>query len=304
MQRHTSEAPPSLRGVAGWDERFVRAPDGTRLYTRRKGGTGRLTHVLCDGIACDGFIWRFLAPDLLPIGQVVHWNYRGHGRSAAPAEPDNISIRALVGDLQAVRENVAPPPVVLFGHSMGCQLVLEGYRHAPEGIAGLVLICGTAGRLTHTFKGSDTLAQALPKLLARAERHPQMTRALWANVPPSVATRVALATGEVDADAVDARDMMAYMEHAANIDPIMFLKMLMNIGEDSAEDMLASIEVPTLIIAGQYDTFTPPHLAEAMAAKIPGAELLMVPGGTHVVPIERRQLVRDRVHAFVQERIL
>lgn len=263
-----------------------------------------MTSVLCDGIACDGFIWRYLADELLPHSHVVHWNYRGHGRSAAPAVPSHITIHDLAADLCRVRQEVGEPPFVLFGHSMGCQLVLEGFRMDPRGVAGLVLICGTAGRLTHTFKGSDALAQALPQLLAQAERHPRMTRALWSNVPPSMATRMALATGEVDAAAIDANDLMAYMEHAASIDPIMFLKMLQTIGEETAEDMLASIDVPTLIIAGQFDTFTPPHLAEQMASKIPGAELLMVAGATHVVPIERRALVRDRVASFMRERVM
>ena len=82
------EAPPSLRELAGWKQSFVSGPDGTRLYTRFKPGAPPLTAILCDGIACDGFIWRYLQEDLGELAHIAHWNYRGHGRSAAQQNDD------------------------------------------------------------------------------------------------------------------------------------------------------------------------------------------------------------------------
>ena len=66
-----------------WVQTFVQARDGTRLFAQRNDSQQPLTTVLCDGIACDGFIWRFLFEDLAPFTNIVHWNYRGHGRSAS-----------------------------------------------------------------------------------------------------------------------------------------------------------------------------------------------------------------------------
>jgi pimeloyl-ACP methyl ester carboxylesterase len=288
---------------SAWKERFVEACDGTRIYARERPGETQLTALLCDGIACDGFIWRFLADDLLPVASVVHWNYRGHGRSHAPVDADRVDTAAFIDDLESVRGACIDGDVLLVGHSMGCQIALEAYRRNPRGVAGMVLICGTAGRMTHSFKDSDALARALPRLIARVEKSPRMARALWSNVPPEVSARVALALGEVDAG-VDPEDIVKYSDHVANLDLLMFLRMLQAVGDDTAEDLLPTVDVPTLVIAGLQDTFTPPHLAEAMAAQLPQSELMMVEGATHVVPIERRQLVRDRVQAFVNERIL
>ncbi len=289
--------------MTAWTERFVTARDGTRLWVReRPNRDRRLTAVLCDGIACDGFIWRYLADDLAADAALVHWNYRGHGRSAAPADPAEVGMSALIDDLDAVRDAAARGPVVLFGHSLGCQVALEGYRRRSEGIAGLVLICGAPGRVTHTFKGSDAMARALPAVIERVSRHPLLARAVWANLPPGLATRIALATGEVDAG-VAPEDLQPYMEHAANIDLAMFLRMLAAVGDASAEDMLGDIAVPVLVIAGELDTFTPPHLAEKMAAAIPHGELMLVRGGTHVVPLEKREAVRERIDAFFRERL-
>jgi len=82
-----------------------------------------------------------------------------------------------------------------------------------------------------------------------------------------------------------------------------FVRMLRAAGEHTAEDLLPQIRVPTLIVAGEKDTFTPAHLARTMQKAIPGAELLMVPGGSHVVPIEQHKLVSERIVQFLKERV-
>jgi len=290
--------------TARWRESFVEAGDGTRLYVRERDGRAPLTALLCDGIACDGFIWRYLADDLAAVADVVHWNYRGHGRSAAPGDSDRIGLEAFIDDLEVVRRARVGGPTVLIGHSMGCQIALEGYRRRREDIAGLVLVCGTFGRMTHTFKGGNALARALPRLIARMLGQPRLARALWSHFPPEAATRIALMSGEVDAEAIRPEDLTKYTEHAANLDPLMFLRMLQSIGEETAEDLLPDVSVPVLVIAGELDGFTPPHLAEQMAASLPDSELMMMPGATHVVPIERREEVREAIEDFVNRRVL
>lgn len=285
-------------------ERIATADDGTRLYVRDRPGPARVgvTAVLCDGIACDGFIWKYLWDDLAETVAVAHWHYRGHGRSGPPSDPGRIDLADHVRDLLAVLETLGPGPFVLFGHSMGCQVALEGYRARPDAVKGLVLVCGSPGRITHTFRGTNVLAQLLPRLIERVDAHPHLARALWSRVPPDLSLRIALASGEVDAS-VNPDDLMPYMTHMVDIDLPMFLRMLRSAGEHSAADLLPEVRVPVLVVAGDRDQFTPPHYAEQMAAAMPDAELLMVAGGTHVVPIERRDLVRERVTRFLRERV-
>jgi len=281
---------------------FARGSDGTRIYVRRR-VRGPLTAVLCDGIACDGFIWKYLWDDLAAWMSVAHWHYRGHGRSGRPADPEHIELVDHVQDLDAVRRELGDGPVVLFGHSMGCQVALEAYRLRKEGVRALVLVCGSSGRITHTFRGTNILAQILPRLIERVDAHPDVARALWSRVPADLSLRIALLSGEVDAKSVRAEDLLPYMKHMVDIDLSMFLRMLRSAGEHSAADLLASVDVPVLVIAGDKDAFTPPKEAEEMAAALPNAELVMVSGGTHVVPIERAELVRERVEKFLRERV-
>jgi pimeloyl-ACP methyl ester carboxylesterase len=288
-------------------ETFVTSVDGTRLYVRSRPGPSsrpsKVTAVLCDGIACDGFIWKYLWADLAEVMPVVHWHYRGHGRSGVPQDPARIGVEALAEDLAEVRRALGLGPVVLFGHSMGCQVALEELRGHGVEVRGLVLICGSSGRITHTFKGTQVMAQYLPGLIAKVESFPGLFRALWGHVPAELAAKAARLLGEVDGKTIQIEDLIPYMKHMVDIDLGMFLRMLRLAGEHSAADLLPSIQVPALVVAGGNDSFTPPVHAQSMAEALPRSELLLVPTATHVVPLERPDLVRMRVLRFLQDTV-
>jgi pimeloyl-ACP methyl ester carboxylesterase len=233
---------------------------------------------------------------------VAHWNYRGHGRSAQPADPEAIRVEDHASDLDVVRRHIGDPPVILIGHSFGCQVALEAYRMRPEGIRGLILLCGSSGRVTHTFKNSDVLAQILPRLIATVDAHPHLARALWGHVPAEAAMRIAMLTGEIDAKAMDPRDLLPYLNHMVDIDLPMFLRMLRNAGEHSAADLLPEVKVPVLVVGSDRDSFTPLAASEQMAAAMPKGELLTV-SGTHVAPIEQREMIGARIAQFLEARL-
>jgi pimeloyl-ACP methyl ester carboxylesterase len=283
----------------------VVADDGTRLFVRSRTepGAGAVRAFLCDGVACDGFIWKYLWDDLAPIAPLTHWHYRGHGRSAPPSDPDKIRITDLGDDLWRVREAAGDPPCVLIGHSMGCQVLLECYRSHPANVRGLVLLCGSYGKVTSTFHGGPILEIILPKLLEWVTKSPDLVRALWSRLPVDAALKMALKMGEVDPDKVRPEDLMPYLTHMTQVDVPMFLRMVKNAGDHTAEDLLPKIEVPVLIIAGERDTFTPAYLAESMQKMIPHAELVMVERGSHVAPLEQPKLVDDRIVQFFRERV-
>lgn len=286
---------------------FAVARDGTRLFVRSKNGAHPSSAVrlfLCDGILCDGFIWKYVWSELSDLAPLTHWHYRGHGRSGAPQDPDRIDIAAHADDLATVRRLVGNPPAVLVGHSMGVQVALEGYHRYPDNVRGLVLVCGSFGKVTSTFKGVPVLDMVLPRLLDLAEKKPSVVRAIWSRIPPEMALKVGLRAGDLDPEKIHAEDILPYLRHMTHVDFPMFLRMLRAAGEHSASEWLGEVKVPTLVVAGERDTFTPPFLAESIAEAIPQAELLMVKRGTHVAPLEQPEVVNERIREFVKTRVL
>lgn len=288
---------------------FSLGPDGTRLFWGLAGPREPsaeqepLDIVLNDGIGCDGFAWAYLQPHLARSHRVLHWHYRGHGRSGLPADPARIDVSAHARDLASLLDRHDIERAVLVGHSMGTQVALEAYRLVPERVRALILVCGSYGRVTATFHGSDVLKQVLPGVIDFVERHRGVARALWGRMPARVAYRIAKLSGEVDVRALREEDFVWYVEHVATLEPSLFLSMLKLAGEHSAEDLLASIAVPTLVVAAEKDTFTPPALARHMAEVIPHAELLFLEGASHAAPVEREDDIARRVDRFLEARV-
>jgi pimeloyl-ACP methyl ester carboxylesterase len=276
---------------------FAAGRDGTRLFYGSRGRGPALA--LLDGIGCDGWAWNHIQPHLSERHRVVHVHYRGHGRSGAPVNLDETGIEALADDSLRVLDAAHIEQVVLVAHSMGTQVALEMYRRAPQRMHGLVLICGSYGRITHTFHGNDILHRVLPKIMEQVQKHRGMARALWSRLPPQFAFKAAGWLGEIDGLSLALEDFSQYVEHLSDIDLDVYLTMLQKAGDHSAEDVLATIDKPTFVIAAERDTFTPADIVHSLADRIPGAEYLELTGASHAAPVERASVINDHVDAFL-----
>ena len=137
----------------------------------------------------------------------------------------------------------------------------------------------------------------------RFTRFPSAARLVFEKVVPTeIVYRVGTAL-EVNRSLVRREDLFPYLEQVSRLDPVFFARMLALAAAHDATDHLKDVDVPTLVVAGERDTWTPLWLSERMHASIPGSELLVLPGGTHVGPIEHPELLRLRVEKFLSERV-
>jgi pimeloyl-ACP methyl ester carboxylesterase len=281
----------------------VSPSDGSPLFYESWGQRGHATSVvLCDGIGCDGYVWRHLRDDL-DDRHCVHPHYRGHGRTALPRDPTRVTIEDLADDVACVLEHAAVPRAVLIGHSMGVQVALETYRRHRPLVAGLVLLCGAPSHPLRTFRGSSLLEDWLPVIQRMIQWAPGLVNRVWRAVLPTQLAYEVASRLEIRRELIEPSDFMPYLEGMARIDARLFVAMLAAAGRHSAEDLLPSVTVPTLVIAGSRDGFTPPERSRAIAAAIPQAELLEIPDASHTAPIEHPRLVDAAIRGFLARRI-
>jgi hypothetical protein len=134
-------------------------------------------------------------------------------------------------------------------------------------------------------------------------RYPELARLAFRSiVPTDFALQYALSF-EVDAARVDRADLVRYLEDLAQVDPTLFVRLLASAAEHDATDHLSGVDVPALVVAGERDSFTPMRRSLDMHRRIRGSELLVVPGGTHVAPLEDPGLVAARARAFLAARV-
>jgi pimeloyl-ACP methyl ester carboxylesterase len=287
------------------DTRRVTSFDGTSIayHVTPEPFAGAPWVILANGLGGTYVAWRGLIDYLKPRYRFLTWDYRGLYASQRPA-PDAPSAYAIpqhVRDLQVILAAEKIEAASFIGWSMGVQVLLEAYRRHPGCAQNLVLINGTFGRPLESLSPLPGVAAMLPPLVEIARRAhalaTQVTRK--ATGQPEAATwfkRLGL-VGKSMEDAVFAELVTAF----GDLDMEPFFRNLQAIGAHDAEDVLASITLPTLVITGDHDLMTPPALAQRMAREIPGAELLIVRGGTHYTVVEQPELVSLRVERFFRE---
>lgn len=294
-------APGPSRGPRAALDGYTTSADGTRIHHYTL-GEGAPTVVLCDGLGCDGYVWKYLAADLAADYRVVRWHYRAHGRSAVPADRSRIRLSDLCEDLTAVLDALGLSQVVLAGHSLGVQVILEYQRLHPERVLGLVPVCGSYGRPVDTFRDSRLMKLVFPLMHGAFHRYPELVQKAWGILDTELAYLVGMRT-EVNGDLMRREDFRPYLHHLANMDVRLFIDLLKDASEHDGLARLSELDLPTLIVAGERDAFTPYWLSTVMHARIRGSELCTVPTGTHTAPLEMPELVNLRVRRFLEERV-
>lgn len=276
---------------------WFQTSDGTELAYNVV-GDGPLI-ILCDGVGCDHYVWPYLRTYLAKQFKVVQWNYRGHGESERPQDPGSLRIENHAEDLRYLLSELGETSAILFGHSMGVQVILEFCGRYPNETRALVPVCGSFQYPLDTFMGSQQFKlNVFPHLFRlMTEEHEGFARLWRQTFPSNLAWRLACLV-ELNGRLVRREDFQPYLEHMAQLDIDLFARTLKAASEHSAELYLEQIETPTLVFAAEKDGFTPPAVSETMAEKIPGAQLCVVPGASHSAPIEVPELFALRVEKF------
>ncbi|MFF3948455.1 alpha/beta fold hydrolase [Streptomyces sp. NPDC001902] len=238
--------------------------------------------VLVHGHPFDRSMWAPQVPAAAAGRRVVVPDLRGYG--ASEAVPGVTPLETFARDIAALMDRLGVPEAVVGGLSMGGQIVMEFQRLFPGRVAGLVL--------ADTFPGAET-AQGRQARDAMAER-------LLAEGMDGYA-------GEVLDRMITPRNVTALPEVAAHV-----LRMMRGTSPEGAAAalrgrarrpdygaVLAAVRVPTLIVVGRDDVYTPVAEAEAMHAAVRGSRLVVVEDAGHLPNLERPEEFNDALRRFL-----
>jgi 3-oxoadipate enol-lactonase len=219
--------------------------------------------VLIHGFSLDRRMWAAEVAALSDRARVVRYDLRGHGESVPPAEP-----YAGYDDLRALLDELGVARATLVGLSAGAVVALDFALVFPSRVEALVLAAPGVGGFR---------APALPWLepVIEAARAGDAARAarLWAETPLMAVHAGGAASDAARAMALDNAALWSMARLERPLDP-------------PALDRLETIAAPTLVVVGDRDL---PHVLEVaglLAARIPGAERVVVAGAGHLVNLD------------------
>lgn len=178
----------------------------------------------------------------------------------------------------------APPRFALLGFSMGGYIAFEILRQAPERVSRLCCLA------TMARPDSAEQAENRRRMLALAEAG-KFDSVAGANFPNTVHPDNA---GDPQLKATHLS--MARATGAATYSA----QQRAILGRTDSRPLLPHIAVPTAIIVGAADQVTGVDGAEEIAAGIVGAQLTIIPGAGHLVPLEKPDATADAILAWLR----
>ena len=270
---------------------FVQAGD-TRMYYQ-KAGSGDVPIVLVHGFGASSFSWRENLDPIADAGFTVYApDMRGFGLSDKGWDK-SMSQDAQADRLKAFLDAQGIDRAVLAGNSMGGGIVTNFALRYPDRVRGLVLVDpaiygGMGGGVVSalaSLPGIQRWGQHVVRLmLADSDRNANMIRSAWfdpAGVTPEVLSgyRRALQTPDWD---------------------ISLLALVRDGMSNNLGPRLKDLNVPTLIVWGEHDTWISPDNAPKLNADIAGSQLEIIPQAGHVPHEEKPEEFNRLVIDFVK----
>lgn len=202
------------------------------------------------------------------------------GRPAA----ESMSFDDLAADVEAVIDGQKLHKPVLVGHSMGGMIAQTLLRRRPDGYRAAVLI-GTSPAFGNP--AGDFQKQFVAARLAPLESGKTM---------PELATEI---VNGMMGPAPDAEGRALAIDLMGATPASTYRAAVLCLVQFDERANLGSIRCPVLCLVGEHDRNAPAPMMERMAAKIPGAKYVCLPGVGHLPNLEAPQAFDTAVLAFL-----
>jgi len=233
--------------------------------------------VFLHGVGGGHHAWEAQLPYFSGLGYPSHaWDQPGYGHSPI-VEP--YDLEQVSASLARLIESLGREPVVLVGHSMGGLIAQETYARHPKLIKALAL-CFTSPAFADG--SSDFTKQFIAARIGPLDEGKTMAQ-IAAKLIPTMGSNSKLAE-----------------QIMAGVPPDTYRKAVKLLTTFDRRKELASIKVPTLVVAGSEDKTAPRAVMEKMAQKIPGAEYVLMQGCGHLGPMDQPDAFNDALHFFLK----
>lgn len=239
--------------------------------------------VLLHGWALHGGMWGPWLDALASRARLHFVDLPGHGRSPWPEGATTLR------DLAAAIAPHVPAGAAVIGWSLGGLVALELARSRPADISALVLLATTPCFLARDDWPAGMNPAVLEGFAAGLQRDYRRT----------ISNFLALQTWGDEHATQALRALRAGLDDHGEPDPRALAAGLQILRQADLRDQLASVAVPSLVIAGEFDRITPTDAGRELASRLPSARFLQVPKAGHAPFLSHPEAVAREVTGFL-----
>lgn len=254
--------------------------NGTSLYYELHGPENGEVIVLSNGILMSTASWAFQKQAFSRNNRLLLYDCRGMWQSEHPAGPYSMEQHA--DDLCALLDELHIQKAHIVGISYGGEVSLTFAIKYPHRTQSLI-VSSSVSQIDPVLRGvgeawrSATLSRD-PQLLF------QVTAPFNFSDSWSAANHAAIAAAAKRYTDLDFDSLLSLLDSFLQLD---------------LTHQLHQITCPTLLMVGELDILKPRKYSEIIAAHIPGAELVVVPGAGHALCMEKPAAFNTLVLGFV-----
>lgn len=268
--------------------RLTATPSGHRYRVEVAGAGPAL--LLLHGFTGDSGAWRRFARETRGDFRVIGVDILGHGESDKPAAVASYSMSAVAADIIDLLDQLEMTAARLLGYSMGGRLALFLALHYPERFKSLMLESASPG-LADSVERAERRHRDVALAAGIEARGIDWFVDYWERLP------LWASQAELPADVLEAQRKQRLANDARGL-----ANSLRGMGagaQPSLWEALASVRMPTLLLAGEHDDKFR-RINRAMAAKIPKRRLAVIPSAGHNTHLENPADFARAVRSFLQ----
>jgi 3-oxoadipate enol-lactonase len=256
---------------------------GTAKIYYEEAGSGRPV-VMIHGGLLDATMWDDQFEEFARRYRVVRYDARGHGRSIC--YPDTFSHHE---DLHAIVEKLGLEKPVIMGLSMGGYIAIDFALEYPELPAALVLV--SPGLTGYEFKSPEFIE--FSKRIGAAVQSDKVEdvveafQTAWTDGPRRRPDGIDPAVRE-KVRAMVLENVEDWEERSIEYRPLPL-----------AIERLDSLQVPVLALVGDLDMPGVIEIVELIKSRVPGAQMIMIPGVAHLINMEKPEEFNRIVFQFL-----
>ncbi len=240
--------------------------------------------VFISGVGYGGWFWHKIVPPLAEHFQVITFDNRGAGESDKPSGPYTTAMMA--ADTAGLLDALGIRKAFVLGHSLGGFIAQELTLARPDLVERLILASTTYG-------GPNVIPitpEALEVLTKRDGDPVELVRR---------GIQVACAPGFAERHPEVVEELIRY-RLTNPVPPAQYQAQVMAGATHNAESRISQIACPVLVLFGEHDRVVPPGNAQLLAAKLPSAQVKILPGVGHIFPIEDPQATVEALLEFLR----